>query len=117
MRLSVILLVAGLGAIPAAPAFAATFAELVAWCAPEDAGGRPGLCSGYLETYLQALASSDASMNDGVRACVPETTDRAEILALIQSYASKHPEVEEQLGRGRPWPRTERPVSMPGLIG
>ena len=100
MRLSVILLVAGLGAIPAAPAFAATFAELVAWCAPEDAGGRPGLCSGYLETYLQALASSDASMNDGVRACVPETTDRAEILTLIQSYASKHPESKSSSGVG-----------------
>ena len=89
MRLSALVLVAGLGAIPAAPAFAATFAELVAWCAPEDAGGRPGLCSGYLETYLPALASSDASLNDGVRACVPETTDRAEILALIQAYATQ----------------------------
>ena len=98
MRLSVILLVAGLGAIPAAPAFAATFAELVAWCAPEDAGGRPGLCSGYLETYLQALASHNETLNDGVRACVPETTDRAEIRAMIQDYARKHPEAANESG-------------------
>jgi hypothetical protein len=100
MRLSALVLVVGLGVISAAPAFAASFAELVAWCAPEDAGGRPGLCSGYLETYLPALASSDASLNDGVRACVPETTDRAEIWAMIQSYASKHPESKSDSGVG-----------------
>ena len=92
MRLPILVLLVSLGVVPAAPAVAATFAELVAWCAPEDAGGRPALCSGYVETYLPALAASDALLNDGVRACVPETADRAEIWALIQSYASKHPE-------------------------
>jgi hypothetical protein len=65
MRLSALVLVVGVGVISAAPAFAASFGELVAWCVPEDAGGRPTLCSGYLETYLPALASSDASLNDG----------------------------------------------------
>jgi hypothetical protein len=81
---------AGLSALLAAPAMAATFGDLVGWCAEAD--GRPALCSGYLETYLQGLASPDPSLNNGVRACVPETTDRAEIRALIQSYARKHPE-------------------------
>ena len=100
MRPPAILLVVGLAATPAGPTFAASFAELVAWCAPEDAGGRPGLCSGYLETYLSALASPDPSLNDGVRACVPEMPDRAEILALIQSYASEHPESKSKSGVG-----------------
>jgi hypothetical protein len=100
MRLPALVLIAGLGAISATPAFSATFAELVAWCAPEDAGGRPGLCSGYLETYLPALASSDASLNDGVRACVPETTDRTEIMTLIQTYAREHPESKSDSGVG-----------------
>src|SRR3954449_1860818 len=71
----------------ALPASAATFAELVQWCAPEEKGGRPGLCSGYLETYLEGLASPDPSLNDGVRACVPEATDRAQVRALIESHA------------------------------
>jgi hypothetical protein len=60
----------------AAPASAATFGELVQWCAPENDGGRPGLCAGYLETYIARLASPDPSLNDGVRACVPESEDR-----------------------------------------
>jgi hypothetical protein len=95
---------AACGLLLAGPAVAASFGELVEWCAPEDAGGRPGLCSGYLETYLPALASSDASLNDGVRACVPETTDRAEIRAMIQDYAREHPEAANEpgvLGLGR----------------
>ena len=83
---------------PSIPASAATFAELAQWCAPEANGGRPGLCSGYLETYLQGLASPDPSLNDGVRACVPETTDRAEIHALIASYARSHPEAGSKPG-------------------
>jgi len=75
-----------------APARAATFGELVEWCAPADENGRPGLCSGYLETYLKGLASPDPSLTDGSRACVPETTDRADILLLIQAYARAHPQ-------------------------
>ena len=82
----------------APPASAATFAELVQWCSPEEKGGRPGLCSGYLETYLEGLASPDPSLNDGVRACVPEATDRAQVRALIHSYARSHPEAGGQPG-------------------
>jgi|tagenome__1003787_1003787.scaffolds.fasta_scaffold18191790_1 hypothetical protein len=82
----------------ALPASAATFAELVQWCAPEEKGGRPGLCSGYLETYLEGLASPDPSLNDGVRACVPEATDRAQVRALIESHARSHPESGGQPG-------------------
>ena len=89
MRWLQLLIACGLGVLLVGPAAAATFAELVEWCASEDAGGRPGLCSGYVETYLPALASPDESLNDGVRACVPETTDRAEIRSLILSYARR----------------------------
>ncbi len=92
MRSCAILLAVCLGLAAPVPALAASFADLTAWCAAESAGGRPGLCAGYLETYLQALAGPDPSLNDGVRACVPEDADRTQIHALIQSYAQQHPE-------------------------
>ena len=98
MRLFRLLTLSLLAVAPAVPASAATFAELAQWCAPEANGGRPGLCSGYLETYLEALASPDPSLNDGVRACVPDTVDRAEIRTLIGSYARSHPEAAGQSG-------------------
>src|SRR4051794_24853484 len=82
----------------APPASAATFGGLGQWCSPEEKGGPPGLCSGYLETCLEGLASPDPSLNDGVRACVPATTDRAQVRALIQSYARSHPETGSQSG-------------------
>ena len=85
-------LAAAFGVLLAVPASAATFGELAERCAPEAAGGRPGLCAGYLETYLGGLASTDASLNDGVRACVPESEDRATIRAPIQAFARGHPE-------------------------
>jgi hypothetical protein len=84
----------------AAPASAATFGDLVQWCAPEDAGGRPGLCAGYLETYLAGLASTNVALNDGVRACVPESEDRARILELIEDFARSHPESLADSGVG-----------------
>ena len=88
-----ILLIAAAGALAVAqPAMAASFGELAEWCAPEASGGRPGLCSGYLETYIAALASKDETANGGVRACVPEAADRAELQSLLQAYAKKHPE-------------------------
>lgn len=82
----------------AVPASAATFGELVQWCAPESEDGRPGLCAGYLETYIAGLASPDASLNDGVRACVPESEDRAKVVALLQSFARSHPEAAGEPG-------------------
>ena len=81
-----------------APAAAATFGEIAAWCTPPDAGGRPALCSGYLETYLQGLASADPLLNNGVRACVPETEDRGEVMRLIQAYARANPSSEALSG-------------------
>lgn len=98
MRIATILLAVCLSMAAPLSARAATFAELVEWCAPENAGGRPGLCSGYLETYLPALASPDDSLNDGERACVPETTDRTEIRAMIRDYAREHPEAANEPG-------------------
>ncbi|MGD9510691.1 MAG: Rap1a/Tai family immunity protein [Geminicoccaceae bacterium] len=80
------------------PAGAATFGELASWCAPEDAGGRPALCASYLQTYLEALRTDDASLNDGVRACVPEAADRTELVGLIRTYAKTHPEASSRSG-------------------
>ena len=100
MRIATLLLAACLSVAAPLSAFAATFGELVEWCGPENSGGRPGLCSAYLETYLQALASPDASLNDGVRACVPESADRAQINALIQAYGRQHPESTGESGVG-----------------
>ena len=98
MRGFVLVIAAGCALATARPAAAATFGELVEWCAPEAAGGRSGLCSGYLETYLSALASTDPTMNDGIRACVPEQTDRAMIRDRIEAYAREHPDAAEKPG-------------------
>lgn len=98
MRGLVLLIAAGCALATARPAAAASFGELAEWCAPEAAGGRPGLCSGYLETYLSALASTDPTQNDGVRACVPEETDRAVIRARIEAYAREHPDAAAKPG-------------------
>ena len=81
-----------------APAGAATFGEIAAWCAPPDADGRPTLCSAYLETYLQALASADPSLNNGVRACVPESADRTELTSLVETYARANPSAKSLSG-------------------
>ena len=93
------LTLAALSCLPiAAPASAATFGELAQWCAAESDGGRPDLCAGYLETYLDGLASPDASLNDGVRTCVPESEDRAQVVALLLTYARSHPEAAGRSG-------------------
>jgi hypothetical protein len=85
------LIFAGLLLLPTVPVNAATFGELEAWCATPEAGGRPRLCSGYLETMIEGLASTDPSLNDGVRACVPEGEDRAEVVRLLLAYARDNP--------------------------
>jgi hypothetical protein len=100
MLLVVSSVLAGL-AFVASPVAAATFGELEAWCAPADSGGRPALCSGYLETQLQGLASADPALNDGTRACVPEAEDRSRVIRLMRAYA-----------REKPSSRT-----LPGIVG
>ena len=87
-----------LGVFWMVPASAATFGELASWCAPEASGGRPQLCSSYLQTYLPALRSDDATLNDGVRACVPDSVDEAELLRLIRAFADAHPEAAQLSG-------------------
>jgi Rap1a immunity proteins len=89
---------AALCLLSAGSATAATFGELASWCAPEDAGGRPGLCVNYLQTYLEALRTDDASLNDGVRACVPESADHDELVQLIRAYAREHPDAATRSG-------------------
>lgn len=92
MRLPKVVFAAALITIAATPVRAASFGELASWCAPPEANGRPDLCTGYLETYLQGLASTNASLNDGVRACVPEAENRSEVVRLLLAYAREHPD-------------------------
>jgi hypothetical protein len=79
---------------------AASFTEFLSWCAPEDRGGRPALCSAYLETYLENLASADPNLNDGVRACVPASADRTELVRQVLAYAAEHPAKPDLSGIG-----------------
>jgi hypothetical protein len=83
-------LLAALVVTIATPAAAASFGELDAWCAPPDQGGKPTLCQGYLASGLELLASPDKSLNDGLRACVPEE-DRGKVVSLLRAYARSHP--------------------------
>ena len=78
------------------PASAVTFGEIAAWCAPADKGGRPNLCSGYLDTEIELLASPDPTMNGGTRVCVPADADRAKLVVLIRDYARRHPNARDQ---------------------
>ena len=71
-------------------------ARLEAWCAPADQGGHPNLCSGYLDTELELLASPDPTLNGGTRICVPADADRAKLVALIRDYARSHPSARDQ---------------------
>ena len=92
MRSSLLLLVLLAAAMLATPAAAATFGELLAWCAPANHGGDPRLCGGYLESELELLASPDPVNNGGTPACVPAGYDRARIVGLLEDYAHHHPE-------------------------
>jgi hypothetical protein len=83
--------VAALAMLIAMPVSAATFGELDAWCAPGDKGGKPTLCEGYLQSEITLLASPDKSLNGGIRVCVPENEDRAQIISLLRIYALHHP--------------------------
>jgi Rap1a immunity proteins len=91
---SLIMLLLGLmaAAMLATPAAAATFGELLAWCAPADKGGDPKMCREYLEAELELLASPDPMSNGGTPACVPAGYDRARIVTLLEDYAHHHPE-------------------------
>jgi hypothetical protein len=77
------------------PAWAVTFGEIAAWCAPADQGGHPNLCSGYVDTELELLASPDPTMNGGTRVCVPAGTDRTKLVTLIRDYARSHPNARD----------------------
>lgn len=100
MRPAALVLVAIAFAAGVSSARAASFSEIVSWCAPQDRGGRPTLCFTYLETYLEALGSTDPDLNDGVRACVPASADRTELVKQILAYAKDHPAEPDQSGIG-----------------
>lgn len=93
MRSSIVLLLGPVAAaMLARPRAAATFGELLAWCAPDDKGGDPTLCDGYLGAGLELLASPDPMSNGGTPACVPAGEDRGRIVGLMRDYARHHPE-------------------------
>ena len=100
MRSAALLLVAIGFAAAASGAKAASFSDIVSWCASERQGGRPTLCFTYLETYLEALASPNPKLNDGVRACVPASADRTELVRQILTYAKEHPTESNLSGIG-----------------
>ena len=91
MTIARLMCLAVLATLIAVPVSAATFGELEAWCAPADKGGKPNLCSGYLDTELELLASPDTTINGGTRVCVPANVDRAKLVALIRDYARLNP--------------------------
>ena len=78
------------------PAAAVTFGEIAAWCAPADKGGRPNLCSGYLDAEIELLASPDTTINGGTRVCVPANVDREKLMVLIRDYAHRDPAARDR---------------------
>jgi hypothetical protein len=53
---------------------------------------------------MAGMSFSHPSLNEEGRTCVPEMTDRADILQLIKVYAQEHPEILTASGfadRGR----------------
>jgi hypothetical protein len=88
MRSSIVLLLGPVAAaMLARPRAAATFGELLAWCAPDDKGGDLTLCDGYLGAGLELLASPDPMSNGGTSACVPAGEDRGRIIGLERNRA------------------------------
>jgi hypothetical protein len=91
MRNARLLWLAAFATMIAPSVSAATFGELEAWCAPAEQGGKPNLCSGYLDSELELLASPDTDINGGTRVCVPANADRAQLVTLIRDYARRNP--------------------------
>lgn len=91
MRFEILLLAVGLSLTACSRANAETFGELVAWCAPADRGGKPNLCSGYLDSELELLASTDRTVNSYPRVCAGAKADRAQVIELLRAYARANP--------------------------
>ena len=93
-------------------AFAATFAELVEWCAPENAGGRPAMLR--LSRDIPAGAGFSRSLierrGQGVR-----TRERRSGPDLCSDPGLWPPAsgVDGRVRRGRGWPCPEGPLSVP----
>jgi hypothetical protein len=67
-------------------------------------GGRPNPCHGHLESEPTLLVSRDPAITAGRRIRVPESADRAGIMALVQSYLSRDPaarDLDSFTGLGR----------------
>lgn len=94
MRGALYLVIAPLVVTIATPAAATSFGELLTWCEPPDQGGRPQLCSSYLDTGLELLASPEKFVHfkDSVRVCVPDGEDRARVVSLLRAYARSRPD-------------------------
>lgn len=79
-------LVGWIASAAAGVAQAATLAELAEWCGEP---GRPNLCSSYLETMIEGLASTDPVINGGNRMCIPPEADRNAIIRQVRAYAGR----------------------------
>ena len=116
MTIARLMWLAVLATLIAVPASAVTFGEIAAWCAPADQGGHPNLCSGYVDTELELLASPEPTMNGGTRVCVPADAERAKLVALIRDYARSHPNARDQdavVGLGQ---ALKRPLPVPRKV-
>ena len=76
-------------------ASAATFGELATWCAPQKEGGSQNLCTAYLDSYLQLLASPDEQLSGEHRACVPKSEPLEQIAQIARAYADRNPSSRE----------------------
>ena len=76
-------------------ASAATFGELATWCAPPNEGGSQNLCTAYLNSYLQLLASPNEQLSGEHRACVPKSEPLEQIAQIARAYADRNPASRE----------------------
>ena len=54
-------------------------------------GRQANLCSGYLNTEIELLASPDTTINGGTRVCVPANVEPEKLMVLIRDYAHRDP--------------------------
>jgi hypothetical protein len=91
-------LLLGLAAFLPIKATAATFGELMAWCAPREGDGEPNLCNAYLQEDINLLRSHGVSEAGKVRVCIPQDVDHEELIGLMRDYARRNPSSLDRQG-------------------
>jgi hypothetical protein len=77
-------------------AVAATFGEVIGWCATPRLEGDDKLCSGYVTAALALLRSADSVLNGGHRVCAPEGEATKALVPILASWSKQHPEARDQ---------------------